>query len=66
MNAATYTDRAAAIQRSTAANALHTGQARHALGQLTAAELDTLTRWALKVHARLEQEKSHVPATPAR
>ena len=64
MNAA---ERAARIQTATANTALHTGQARHALGQLTAAELDTLTRWALKVHARLHaQEESHVSATTAR
>lgn len=63
----TAADRAAAIQTATANTAVRTGQARFTLGQLTAAELDTLTRWALKVHARLHaQEKSHVSATTAR
>lgn len=66
MTAAYYTERAAAIQRSTADTALRTGQARHQLGQLNDAQLATLVAWARKVHARLQQEKSHVSATPAR
>jgi len=59
----TAADRAARIRQATANNAVHTGQARHQLGQLNDAQLATLVAWARKVHARLQQEVSHVPTT---